>query len=588
MMKLKYLLFGILILGIIGVIFISRYIKQEKIVLPNNTESAEKIENLPEHCKDRLYNKGEEGLDCGWTCQNKCNFVEKCGLIGNDETWSGNILINCDTNVPEGVTIIINPSTVVKFKHNRDYKNPQKMAFQIEGTLKAIGTPDKQIWFTSDAQNPINGDWAMLRLIGQTKSEIKYAIVEFAQQGINMWKSDALISHSIIRWNNWEGLYAESFSTALIEYNRVYQNGYNGMAMEQFNNIILRYNLFEKSGTHGLHIDASKASVENNILSENGAAGLSLDNAATVTASDNTISGNNISGIMCGEGDNKLTAKSNKIHNQETKIQCPATSIIENTEGARIEKIDFDYPDSRNFEIDYTPGDRVKDRYQYVYPDDETRKIIKKIGKGLGLTWSITMEGNDVWTAVVSSQIYKLDQNGKIIKELQAPSSQPWGMAFDGKNLWITDFAEKRTYSLDPNTGKEVYSFNNPDQERGAKGLSWDGEFLYIMGWTTNIIYKMDRQGKLMSTFELENSAGGGLTFDGKYFWAPCQQICKYDKNGKLLGMINVASEGTWDLAWEPANNKAGGYLWATQRTNENWVDDEKIYKIEILNDSLK
>ncbi len=249
--------------------------------------------------------------------------------------------------------------------------------------------------------------------------------------------------------------------------------------------------------------------------------------------------------------------------------------------------MDFDYPDSRKSEIDYTPGNREKDRYQYVYSDDETRKIVKKIGKGLGLTWSITLEENNIWTTVVSGQIYKLDQNGNILKQFQAPSPQPWGMAFDGKNLWITDFAEKRTYSLDPETGKELFSFNNPDQERGAKGLAWDGEYLYIMGWTTNLVYKTDRMGNLKGTIELEGGGGGGLTFDGKYFWAPCSQICKYDKNGKLMGRIYVASEGTWDLAWEPAGNKYGGYLWATQRTNENWLD-EKLYKLEILDDSIR
>jgi hypothetical protein len=57
--------------------------------------------------------------------------------------------------------------------------------------------------------------------------------------------------------------------------------------------------------------------------------------------------------------------------------------------------------------------------------------------------------------------------------------------------------------------------------------------------------------------------------------------ICKIDSTGQIVGGIYAASEGTWDLAWD------GNYLWATQRTNENW-QDPKIYKIEILDDSLK
>ena len=162
-------------------------------------------------------------------------------------------------------------------------------------------------------------------------------------------------------------------------------------------------------------------------------------------------------------------------------------------------------------------------------------------------------------------------------------------MTFDGQNLWITDFAEKRTYSVDPETGKELFSFKNPDQEHGAKGLAWAGQDLYLMGWTTSIIYKVDRQGKLIDQIKMKDiDGGGGLTYDGWYFWIPIgNRIGKFDRSGKLVGSIYEASEGTWDLAWEPSDNKYGGYLWASQRTNENWFDDEKIYKLEIVNDQL-
>lgn len=519
---------------------------------------------------------------------NEASNTERAGTIGQDEIWSGEILVTESINVPEGATLTIKPGTTVKFKHNRDYKNPNKISFEVYGKLLAVGEPDKLITFTSDAPQPQNGDWSMIRLFGKTGSKIMYAIVEFGQQGINMWQSDAIISHSIIRWNNWEGIYAESYSTPTIEYNRVYQNGYNGMAMEQFNEAVLRYNIFEKSGTHGLHIDASKAVVENNILRDNGSAGLSLDNGSQVRASRNTISGNKVTQIMCGEGENKLTAADNFVAGDGNKMECPADIIAQNTEGEGAGDINFDFADIKTYDLGYTPGDRTKDKYQYVYPDDETRKVIKKIGKGLGLTWSIAVEGKDVWTATVSGDVYKLNsQTGEITRQFKAPSPQPWGMAFDGKNLWITDFAEKRTYSLDPETGKEIFSFQNPDQERGAKGLAWDGESLYIMGWTTNKIYKVNRLGKLLDTIEADHGIGGGLTWDGKNFWAPSDGISKISSEGKLVGKIYQASEGTWDLAWEPAQNAYGGYLWATQRTNENWYDDEKIFKIEIIDDGI-
>jgi hypothetical protein len=39
-----------------------------------------------------------------------------------------------------------------------------------------------------------------------------------------------------------------------------------------------------------------------------------------------------------------------------------------------------------SFALGYTPGD-PDDQYMYIYPDlDETRKVVNKIGEGLGLT----------------------------------------------------------------------------------------------------------------------------------------------------------------------------------------------------------
>lgn len=510
----------------------------------------------------------------------------RAGEISRDEIWSGTINITDSILIPKENTLTIKPGTTIKFKHNRDYKNPYKLSLEVNGRLLAAGTKDKLIRFTSDAKIPRNGDWSMIRLFGKTKSRISYAIIEFGQQGVNLWKSDAVISHSIVRWNNWEGLYAESYSTPRIEYNRVYQNGYNGMAMEQFNNAIVRYNIFEKSGTHGLHIDASAALVEDNIFRNNKAAGLSLDDHSIVTAKKNTIAGNKLTQIMCGEGANVIAASGNKLSGTDYLTNCGEENFTENSAGEGAAPITFSYKDKKWYNLGYTPGDRTKDKYIYIYPNDETRKIVKKIGKGLGLAWSVALDGKDVWTATVSGNIYKLDgSTGAILKELKAPSAQPWGMAFDGTSLWITDFAEKRTYALDPETGIETFSFNNPDQERGAKGLAWDGSALYLMGWTTGKIYKINTQGKVLKTITLSEGVGGGIAWDGKAFWIPCGSgICWYSTAGKRIGAIYAASEGTWDLEWEKAANKVGGYLWATQRTNENWYDDAKIFKLEILN----
>lgn len=505
-------------------------------------------------------------------------------IISTDQTWSGEVYITRTVQVTPGVTLTIKPGTKIKFKHFRGYQGPgERCGLIINGTLKAIGTPDKQIVFTSDADDPVNGDWWMLRLVNAgNDSVIKYAVVEFAQQGINLWNCSPTISHTVVRWNNWEGIYMESYCKPLIECNLIYENGYNGIAMEQFNDAVIRYNTIMRSGTHGIHIDASTARVENNVLKENQASGLSVDDNGILLASNNTIKDNNGPDIRVGEGNNKVAANSNLFENNGGEINYVIGNEIDNIPGEGAGELVYDYNPPGDFELGYIPGDPVKDRYMYVYPDDETREIVNKIGKGLGLTWSLAWDGNYIWTAAVWGDVYQLDPDtGIIMKHWLFPGPQAWGMTFDGEHLWINDFAEKRVYEMDLD-GKVLSSFAIPDQIGGAKGITWDGQYLYILGWTSSVIYKVDREGHLLDTIQIAQPiAGGGLTWDGNYFWAPDGMgIIKIDRQGNIVGGIYAASEGTWDLAWD------GSYLWACQRTNENW-EDAKIYKLKVLNDKL-
>lgn len=119
---------------------------------------------------------------CGSLSFSLENVIEKKGDLTHDETWSGEILITEPVVVPEGVTLTIDAGTVVKFKHSRGYKvGSEKRGLTILGSLIAVGTPENQIWFTSDAEDAINGDWNMMRFENAGNSTIKYAIIEFAQ-----------------------------------------------------------------------------------------------------------------------------------------------------------------------------------------------------------------------------------------------------------------------------------------------------------------------------------------------------------------------------------------------------------------------
>ena len=536
-------------------------------------------------------------------------------LLLRDEVWSGEIYIPGSLIIPPWVTLRIQPGTVVKFKHSRDYKNPIRGELIIEGgRLLAIGTPDQQIWFTSDAEDPVNGDWGLIWIKNSRRENIiKYAIIEYAQMGVNIWTSSATVSHSIIRWVNSECIYMER-SNPIIEYNTIYNCGYNGIAMEQFNyDVKIRYNKifnnFYNTGIHGeateveiegnivknnkfgiTFDDFSEAIIRNNLIENNNGEGIRLMNSCRGEVYSNLIRNNQL-GINCALGDSQIIAHDNNISGNQNNFHIGEgcqSDLKNNQERVTISEPIFDYRDIKKTNLGYSPGD-PNDRYSYIYPaEDETRKVIKRIVGGIPISfgWSLGWDGQYLWKFrhAGAGNLMKINpQSGRIITSFKNPGiAQDHGIAFDGQSLWINDFSSLKVFEVSPVTGKILSSFKIPEMGGGASGIAWDGQYLYLVSWLDqNKLYQVDRKGDLIGTFRLKGPSGNTITFDGQYFWVSCgPRICKYDKQGNLRGQIYAVAEGTWAMAHD------GKYLWTLQRTNENW-QDPKVYQIEILNDTV-
>lgn len=541
----------------------------------------------------------------------------KAKLLWYSQTWSGEVLVSKSLVILPWVTLKIQPGTVVKFKHNRDYKNPTRAGLDVMGgTIQAVGTPEKPIWFTSDAEDPINGDWESIFIGGSKKDNIlKYVIVEYAQLGINFWTSSGTVSNSIIRWVNSECIYMER-SNPVIEYNTIYNCGYNGIAMEQFNyDVKIRYNkIFNNLYNTGIHGEATKVLIEgniiknnrlgitfddfseavirNNLIENNWDEGLHFANSSKGELSFNKITGSK-NGINCSQGESQIKVWNNEItdNSQDFGIDprtCQA-DLQNNQEKITISEPVFDYQDIKKTDLGYCPGD-PNDKYAYIYPaEDETRRVVKKIPSGVRVSfgWSLGCDGQYLWRFewAGGGDLIKIDQEtGKVVARFENPGiAQEHGIAFDGKSLWINDFSVLKVFEIDPNAGKVLSSFKIPEMGSGASGIAWDGEYLYLVSWLNQgTLYKVDRQGNLIGKLGLKGPAGQTITFDGQYFWVAGSgnQIYKYDKNGNLRGKIYAVAEGTWAIAHD------GKYLWTIQRTNENW-QDPKIYQIEILDDAI-
>ena len=513
------------------------------------------------------------------------------GLIKKDEIWSGEILITNSVIVPEKVTLTIEPGTIVKFKHYRGYKELwKKVGLIVEGgTIKAIGTPEKQIWFTSDAREPINGDWLGITLKNSKDSEFDYVIVEFGEVGIAQFDSSVSVKNSIIRWANSEGLYAER-STPVFINNTLYENGYHEIALEQYNeNVQIKNNIFRnKKGLRwAIHHEKSSSIIEGNLFS-----------------------GYNHHVITAGM-DSKIVVKNNKFENlsglaSENPILVYDGSVAEisnndfENDNITIEAPVFDYQDKKNYELSYAPGDK-EDKYLYIYPDDETRRTVKRIGKGLGFGWALVYANNYLWRFSIGrgeigkgQDFIRIDpKTEEVVRFGSTEIMNPRGLAYDGEFFYVNDFSLLKIFKFrlkpDAQPGdfiEIVDSFDIPEKELGGTmALTSDGTFLYLKSRDGKRLYKLNKEGKLISEIVFENpTAMQCLTFADGYFWTcgGCKKgLCKFTKKGKLVGEIYPPAKDTWALAFD------GKYLWSIQRTCETW-DDPKIYQIEILNDSIK
>jgi hypothetical protein len=484
-------------------------------------------------------------------------------------TWAGNILIEGSVIIPEGATLIIEPGTVVEFKHWRDYKSNNKVGINVfGGTIKAIGTPEKQIIFTSDADEPINGDWSGIIINNSINSQFDYVVVEFGEIGISQINSSATISNSIIRWNNSEGLYAER-SKPTFEYNTLYGNAYHEIALEQYNDDVkILYNVF-RDGRCGAHFEKTTAYLEGNYFV-------------------------NYPYAITGGMDSEINVVKNKFENiqenppiidvEDFKVTISGCDFGDGS--VQIPK--FEYQDIKNYDLGYIPGD-PQDKYPYIYSsEDETRKVIKKIGKGLGFGWSLLYAQDNLWRFTIGNPIdfIKIDPNtDTYVRYENTEIMNPRGLAYDGEYFWVNDFSLLKIFKfkLTSNSIQIIDSYDIPEKEiGGTSGLTSDGNFLYLLSRDGMKLYKLDKECKLAGEIILENGpAHNALVWADGYFWSAggSKGIGKWTKDGKLVGGIYPPAGGTWALAWD------GKYLWTLQRTCEAW-DDPKIFQVEILDDS--
>jgi hypothetical protein len=511
------------------------------------------------------------------------------GSITTNTVWSGSVHVTGNVSVMSGVTLTINPGTMIYMQAYQGYREPEKrIHFVISGSLDANGTSTQPIYFTSDAATPTNGDWFQLGASGSPHMHLHYVVMQYNIEGLNLFNSTVIVDHSVFRWNNKNGIQTDNHVNLTIDYCQIYGNGWGGITSGNYSSVIASHCEISNLNANGTYAGNNGSIEFRESIFHHTQGAIAVGNHGTmhlwgVTFHDESCAINSWGTIVDLKYDygklvfapNVLQEFCNATGTQIPTVYLPPTSI------------DIGFIPDISHPLGYIPGD-VTDRFLYVYPDDETRQIVDRIGSRsntTGLAW----DGTSIWAANQAELIqYDLD-DGSIIKnfvpQVNLTYGQPesfQGITFDDEGfLWGIDGNQDKVYKVDPESEEVLFRFTIPNPGGGsASGIEWDGSHLCMLSWSgAATIYCYEKNGTLSDTILLNQHAQGGLTWADGYWWAPfLTKIYKYDRHGRQVGWIYTPANEPYDLAWD------GEHLWVATTTYPSW-GDKKIFKVQILDD---
>lgn len=131
------------------------------------------------------------------------------GTIASDETWSGQIDLAGDVTVTTGVTLTIQPGTVIRFADGA--------GLVIYGKLEALGTVASPITFTSASATPTKGIWRGIYFYDTSidASTLDHAVIQYADRGVSCDHASPTVSNSTLS-DNLTAIFL-NYSNALIK-----------------------------------------------------------------------------------------------------------------------------------------------------------------------------------------------------------------------------------------------------------------------------------------------------------------------------------------------------------------------------------
>lgn len=129
------------------------------------------------------------------------------GVLEDDVTWSGTVLVRGDVVIPDTVTLTIDPGTLIKFSADGTLWDTLGVGgtnghcdLIAYGTLLAQGTSTDSIYFLSDAEAPGSSDWGRVVIRDQSNlSHLSYASIRHANSAFNVNNASPNIENVLVR-----------------------------------------------------------------------------------------------------------------------------------------------------------------------------------------------------------------------------------------------------------------------------------------------------------------------------------------------------------------------------------------------------
>jgi parallel beta-helix repeat protein len=225
------------------------------------------------------------------------------GVISTDTVWSGAVLIQGDVEVAEGVTLLIEPGTVVRFAKIEGF-GPDKLFTDkeqhfaraelfVRGRLYAQGTQEQPITFTSAEAEPKPGDWGSINFNSSTDNILEHCIIMYADTGVHCHASHVVVLNNVFKYNGTafgnKNLPDNPIKCIMpISGNLITENG-GGLLLGGGSNPAVTRNVITKNEFFGMYLKGTgHAKIRFNTVKENGK-GVILYAVKGILVRDNNI-----------------------------------------------------------------------------------------------------------------------------------------------------------------------------------------------------------------------------------------------------------------------------------------------------------